>query len=167
MVARFQRAKRGQLRYRPSYYHLHPIVDYRETATTITKRERRVEKKKEEKKMEIHEIQSRRDRGGNGRSDREGWRLFPVLAMKFLPKLLAARQSFTRTVTVSCLLSRSGSIVLNWYLCSETVNFSLFFHHRLHRFYIATIFILFLIFTCIIVHSICYSIRRFNRPLHY
>lgn len=124
-------------------------------------------KKKEEKKMEIHEIQSRRGRGGNGRSDREGWRLFPVLAMKFLPKLLAARQSSTRTVTVSCLLSRSGSIVLNWYLCSETVNFSLFFHHRLHRFYIATIFILFLIFTCIIVHSICYSIRRFNRSLYY
>lgn len=86
--------------------------------------------------------------------------------MKFLPKLLAARQSFTRTVTVSCLLSRSGLIVLNWYLCSETVNFSLVFHRRLHRFYIATFFILFLIFICIIVHSICRSIRRFNRPLY-
>lgn len=139
MVARFQRAKRGKLRYWPSYYHLYPIVGYRERASTMTKRERRVEKK-EEKKMETHEMQSRRGRGGNGRSDREGWRLFPVLAMKFLPKLLAARQSFTRTVTVSCLLFRSGLIVLNWYLCSETVNFSLFFHHRLHRFYIATSF---------------------------
>lgn len=73
MVARFQRAKRGQLRYRPSYYHLHPIVDYRETATTMTKRERRVEKKKRRRKWKYTKYSHAEAEGGmEGQIERGG-----------------------------------------------------------------------------------------------
>lgn len=117
--------------------------------------------------MEIHEMQSRRGRGGNGRSDRErGEDYFQFWQWNFCQNcwLLVSRSR----EPWQCLVS---SLVLAWScwigICVVKLSISLWFF--IVVFIASTLqhfFVLFLIFICIIVHSICRSIRRFNRPLY-